>query len=58
MTPADDAVERDTALEAVLSRLGNVSFEQAWSAGARMTYEDLVQYAVSELEQLMAETRP
>jgi tetratricopeptide (TPR) repeat protein len=58
MTPADDAVERDSALEAVLSRLGNVSFEQAWSAGARMTYEDLVQYAVRELEQLIAETRP
>ena len=53
--PADVA-ERDAILDRARAQLGPDRYDAAYAIGAAMSYEELVEYTLAELDRLQTET--
>jgi hypothetical protein len=55
--PAHEAGDRQAAMDELRSRLGAEEYEAAMARGASMSYEDLVVFALAELDHALALSR-
>ncbi len=49
--------DRDRALRALRTSLGADAYERALGVGSAMTFDEVVDYTLDQLERLLAETR-